>query len=149
MPVLTGTVGRLGLVIPVVFMQSPQFVTALKKAALPFSPPVHGDGLIDTGASISAIDRSLVVRLGLQARNSVLIHTPSSGPGGDIRNQYDISITLGDGDPNPLSLVLPVIESEFTSQGFDALIGRDILRHCELYYHGGQNIFTLSFNVSP
>jgi hypothetical protein len=144
-PVLSGIVDRLGAMLDVKVMQSPQFVSALKKKGLSFSPPIVVRGLIDTEASISAIDRQLVSVLGLQPRGTAPIHTPSTGAAYEIRNLYDVCLVLGETQPQPLALVLPVIESEFASQGFEILNGRDVLKKCDLRYDGPNNTFSLIY----
>jgi hypothetical protein len=145
MPVLSGIVDRLGAMLDVKIMQSPQFVAALKTKNLAFAPPVVARGLIDTGASISAIDRRLVSVLGLQTRGTTAIHTPTTGTAYEIRNLYDVCLILGESQPQSLALVLPVIESEFASQGFEVLIGRDVLQKCDLRYDGPKNTFSLTY----
>jgi hypothetical protein len=127
-------------------MQSPQQVGALKIAGLPFASPSVILGLIDTGASNSALDRHIITLLGLQCRGIVSIHTPSTGSGYEVRNQFDVCFILGETENPPLSITLPVVESDFASQGFYALIGRDVLDHCtDFNYKGSKNTFTLSY----
>lgn len=144
MAVLTGAIGPLGAIVEVKVMQGAQRVAALKKAGLPFATPQVIVGLVDTGASCSAIDRIVVAGLNLQHRGIVAIHTPSTGAGFVQCNQYDISLVLGESQPDPLELTLPVIESDFASQGFLALIGRDVLRRCVLTFDGPSGRFTLT-----
>ena len=81
MPILTGSIGPWGPTIYVKVMQSNQRVEALKKAGLKFSSPVVVLGLIDSGASNSVLDPEIIKALGLDPRGTVVIHTPSSGPG--------------------------------------------------------------------
>jgi len=40
---------------------------------------------------------------------------------------------------------LPVIESDFSAQGFDGLLGRDVLSQGIFIFNGSGNSFTLSF----
>lgn len=67
-------------------------------------------------------------------------------------DQYDVCFYLGF-TPTVLGVVppihtipnVPVTCSNFTSQGIQGLIGRDILANATLIYHGHMNMFTLSF----
>lgn len=145
MPVLTGQIALFGPTIEVKVMPSPQRVAALKKAGQAFAQPITVIGLVDTGASCSALDRTIITRLELEFRGATPIHTPSTGPAHEMRDQYDVSFVLGEAQPGPLEMTLPVIESDFASEGFFALIGRDGLRRCVLTYDGPADKFTLSF----
>ena len=58
MSVLTGAISPYGPLIHFKAMQSRQRVEALKKAGISFSSPVVGMGLLDTGASCSALENS-------------------------------------------------------------------------------------------
>lgn len=147
MPNLSGRITRLGLVIDVRVMQSPQRVEALKKAGRPYSTPMIAQGLIDTGASCSALDPVIIRSLDLQPHGTVSIHTPSTGPAYETRAQYDACFVIGDPAEGALHLVRPVISVSLASEGFQALIGRDVLDHCVLTYDGPNNRFTLAYDV--
>ena len=101
--------------------------------------------LIDTGAGCTAIDRHIATRLALEPRGVTKIHNPSTGTAYEERNLYDATLVIGEGYPTPLVVTLPVMESDFASQGFSALIGRDILDQCFLMYDGPAATFTLFF----
>ena len=60
-------------------MQTNQRVEALKKARQKFSSPMVILGLIYTGASLSALDPSIVSSLGLAPRDIISVHTPTIG----------------------------------------------------------------------
>jgi hypothetical protein len=102
-------------------------------------------GLLDTGASCSAVDPSYFRRLGLVPTGSTQIHTPSTGPSYVTRDQYDVCLILGDSHAHPLIMVLPVIGSDLASEGIDVLIGRDVLMHCLFVFVGTKGEFTLTF----
>ncbi len=145
MSVLTGTIRPFGPRIEFKAMPSRQRVEALKRAGIPFSSPIVGMGLLDTGASCSALDRQLIATLGLQTRGIVSIHTPSTGAGFQTCNQFDACLVLGVMLPTPLMVTLPVIECDFSTQGFQALIGRDVLHHCVFVFEGPADTFRLEF----
>ena len=54
-------------------------------------------------------------------------------------------LTIGAGRPGSLAVVCQVIECELASQGFFALIGRDVLSKCILTYDGPADRFILDF----
>lgn len=143
MPILSGQVDPRGLIVEVTVMLTPQRVQALKRAGLGFAGPLRVPSLIDTGASSSCLDLTVLGGLGLQPTGSTHIHTPSTGSQYETRDQYDVSLSLGVDQPHPLTLVLPVIGSSFASEGFLALIGRDVLCYCVLTYHGRGGQFAL------
>jgi Aspartyl protease len=106
---------------------------------------VHG--LLDTGASISAIDTDIVQNLGLQPTGATLIHTPSTGVTPYQTSTYDIRIVIF-GSVTAHSFILPAVavtESALKDFGFQVLIGRDVLVHCLFVYDGRANIFSLAF----
>lgn len=126
-------------------MLSHHRVEALKRAKLPYAPPNTVLGMIDTGASCSAIDATLAQTLGLEIRGVTQVHTPSTGDAYETRNLYDVSFVLGHDQPVPFHLTLSVIESGFASEGFFVLIGRDVLSCCTFTYHGPTEQYTLEW----
>lgn len=126
-------------------MQSPQRVEALKRAGRPFSPPEQILALLDTGAHSTCLDRQIIARLGLAQSGVTAVHTPSTGSNYETRGTYDTTLALGDPQAQGLLVTLPVVESDFASEGFFALIGRDILRRCVFTYDGPADAFSLAF----
>lgn len=102
--------------------------------------------LIDTGASISAIDFSIVKALGLTPRGVTPVHTPSTGPKPVSTFLYDVTVFLYDAQTQYLvDRAIPVIGSQLKVQGFEVLLGRDILQDCFFMYDGRAGQFTLGF----
>jgi hypothetical protein len=147
MPILTGSIGPWGPTINVKIMQSNQRVHSLKQAGLPFSSPQVVLGLIDTGASISAVDETVIASLGLAPRSPISIHTPSTGPAYEKRTTHEALVILGETVGKPLSKTILILGCELASQGFFALIGRDLLQHCRFVYDGPRNSFTLEYDA--
>jgi len=71
--------------------------------------------LVDTGASFSSVDPQVLISLGLTPTGNIGIVTPSTGA------------------------------ELFHAQGIHALIGRDILARCTVFYNGALSQFTISF----
>lgn len=146
MPIVTGVIRPWGPTIDIKVMQSNQRVEALKKAGLQFSSPHVVPAIIDTGASISALDMETIRSLGLVPRGITSIHTPSTGFGYERKMTYDALIIIGETTDSPLRRTVPVIGCELATQGFYALIGRNILRSCRFIYDGPLETFSLEFN---
>lgn len=146
MPRIEGKVTERGPLIGVKIMLTSSRVEALKRAGQPYAAPQMILGLIDTGASCSSIDKNVIAGLGLSKRGVVPIHTPSTGPAYEYRDQYDACLVVGEGQPGALVFTLPVIESELATQGFLALVGRDVLDSCVLVYDGPASKFTLEWD---
>lgn len=103
--------------------------------------------MIDTGASRTFIDRSVIRALGLTAAGTAFISTPSAGSA--PTETYDISLVLAGAIGPEDGLVLPDLRIAtcelFEEQAFHALIGRDVLSHCLLIYNGSSGTVTLAF----
>jgi len=104
--------------------------------------------MIDTGASCTCVDASILQQLGIPPTGSVAVRTPSTGTIPHMVNQYDIGFfVLFDNPPKSLyaAQTLAVVESTLAPQGFQALIGRDILATAQFVYNGSAEFYTLSF----
>ena len=105
--------------------------------------------LVDTGASCTCVDPSVLSALGLTPTGSAMMVTPSTGSTPHQTDQYDVALVIGASSASQPPLVVPtlaVVASELLSrQGFHALIGRDVLRRCILNYNGSSGFFTLAY----
>jgi hypothetical protein len=112
--------------------------------SVPTSIPITG--LIDTGASCTCIDTSILRQLAIPSTGNTQVHTPSTQidvP--HVANLYDISLVLLHPLVTRTFHALPVMESQLSHQGIQALIGRDILANCLLTYDGSARNFCLAF----
>ena len=122
---------------------------ALAAAGQPVPQPQRTTALIDTGASCTSVDPSVIIALNLQPTGSVSLITPSTGQTPHQTSEYDIALAIPGASPQDPFLVFPtiaVISAELLqAQGFHALIGRDILNRCVLIYNGTIGFFTLAY----
>jgi hypothetical protein len=121
---------------------------ALMTAGQPVPAGISARALIDTGASCTCVDPSILAKLELTPTGTVSVHTPSTGPAAHLAEQYDVSLIIpGAGTHHvPLALpAIPVMAADLSVQGIDALIGRDVLRDCIFIYNGSVGLFTIAF----
>jgi len=95
-------------------------------------------GLIATGASHSCIDYNVAEQVELIPRDILEVATPS---GLSKHPVFDAGFSL----PNSRKSIIPihVFGSNLTTQLYQALIGRDILRFCTFIYNGWNNSYQL------
>ena len=103
---LTGLIRQCGPMIYVKVMQTNQRVEALKRSKKNFSSPLTVLGLIDTGASISALDKTVIHALGLEPKGQVSVHTPTTGTAYEKRWCYDALFIAGENSEHPLAKAL-------------------------------------------
>lgn len=101
--------------------------------------------LVDTGASCTCLDPSILAPLRLMPTGTASISTPSTGATPHETYQYDVSIYIPSVGGHLSFKTIPVIESDLKSQGIDGLLGRDILDRCLFSYNGSMKLFTLAF----
>jgi hypothetical protein len=127
---LTGRIEPLGAFAYVTVMATSFQVDTLRAQGMPCPAPKQYAALIDTGASCSVLDSSIIASFGLTLAGQTLVHTPSTGPQYESRNQYAACLFLIDTTLDPGEGVafynVAAIESHLVSEGFAAIIGRDI-----------------------
>jgi len=105
--------------------------------------------LLDTGASCTCVDPSVIAALGLTPTGSISMITPSTGATPHQSAEYDAALAIPAAVPGQAPLLFPtigVVESDlFAAQGFHALIGRNVLANCIFHYNGATGLFTLAY----
>jgi len=142
---LTAT-AQTGPILDMIVAASGPRVQALIAEGKPAPNPQNIRALLDTGASCTCIDPSVLATLGLQPTGTTPMTTPSTGAIAVEADTYDVSIIIPAGNQQPLvRTVMSVCASELLHQGFHALLGRDILMHCHVTYNGSAGFFTLAY----
>lgn len=102
--------------------------------------PISGVALIDTGATSTCIDDAAAQQLQLPVVN--VVNVASASHASTPQNVYPIQVEVVG---LPISIEAPnAIGAALAPQGLLALIGRDVLQHCTLFYNGITGEITLS-----
>lgn len=147
MPCLTVSCSAAGPTLNALIGPSVPLQQALKAAGQTVPPPVSGVFLVDTGASHTVVDVSLVTALGLNPTGTVMVHTPSTQGNAVPLYQYDLMLYVPGSVQGAGWLIeaLPVTASSFAGQAIEGLIGRDILDRGLLVYNGTGGHLTLAY----
>jgi hypothetical protein len=100
--------------------------------------------LIDTGAGMTCLCKTVIAQLGLQPTGSIGIHTPSTQGVTHQCSTYDADLTFPTAPTLRHIAALPLVESDFSAQGIQGLIGRDVLKIFRMTYSGPDSLLLLS-----
>jgi len=128
-----------GPIIPVELSIPDELARFFSEKNMPIPAPITGNALIDTGASITAVDLTLIQQLGI---NPVGVSTVFTPQGQAAQELFPIKLAFP-GTTIILSLNA-VLGSELRNQNIVALIGRNILARCILVYNGPLGNISLS-----
>ena len=103
--------------------------------------PVAIRAVVDTGASDSVLNSSLIHRLALEPRGRTWMRIPMGEQPIETR-QYAVDLLLPSGEV--LSEVA-VLAADLEGHPVQALLGRDVLSRAVLVYVGELNAYSLSF----
>ncbi|MHB8409388.1 MAG: aspartyl protease family protein [Acidiferrobacterales bacterium] len=154
MPSLNLQISPLGPILQAFIAVSPPRQTVLQKAGQPVPPPQLGTFLVDTGASGTCVDPSLLVALGITPKGITSVQTPSTNGAAALCPVYDVQLivipAMQSPPKTPISFMphvrsISVIGAQLVHQGIHGLIGRDVLEQWLLIYNGQVGVFTLSW----
>jgi hypothetical protein len=148
MPHFTLPIDAAGPLVNAVVSVSEARRTILLEKNLPIPDVRIIRALVDTGASFTMIEPTVINELSLSPTGTIEIVTPSTGQDVHTTETYDIDFAIyaAEDDPPLLMPNLRVATAElFLKQGIHALIGRDVLKRFVLIYNGSINQFSLCF----
>lgn len=148
MPYFTLQISPQGPLVDAAVMVSAARHQALQDVGETPPTPQRIRALIDTGASISGVDPSVLNALGITQTGEAEIHTPSTAGSPVTTATYDVRIAILAGRPGDMHFIsdtLQVASTDLVAQGFQALIGTDVLQRCILHYNGADGLFTLCY----
>jgi predicted aspartyl protease len=125
-------------------------VTEARRAALvaagqPVPSWVKARLLIDSGASSTCLDPSIIQPLGLTPTGSTSVQTPSTNGVPHQMMMYDVQLVVLHTLQSRFFDALAVMECGLASQGIDGLLGRDVLEKCVFIINGEEGSMTLCF----
>jgi hypothetical protein len=97
MPTLTIPLAAEGAIVEVALLVSGPRQAALLAAGLPVPPTMLARAMIDTGASCTVIDPSVVKHLSLVPIGIAAVHSASTGGQPHSVNEFDIGFAIRDG----------------------------------------------------
>lgn len=122
-------------------------IAAMEALGLTPTAAVGVRALIDTGASRSNVQRSVLDQLGLEPVGEELVFTASTGRTPKEVYAYTVQIFLAGVPGGRIDADLRVVEAEdFHGLGVEMLLGADVLGRCLLFLNGPEGRFTLAFS---
>jgi hypothetical protein len=100
--------------------------------------------LVDTGSDLSVVHPQVLQHLGLRATGSIRIRRPGAGAVFRLAALSDVQLSIRGLSPDPLWISTRVVSVAPSTPTVLALIGRDVLERCTLYYNGPRGELTLS-----
>jgi hypothetical protein len=111
--------------------------------------------LIDTGASVSILDENLVSQFEIEPKGycSISGFDSTKSPDGKVNQypNYDLGLKiLGASDSEPILEIKigQIVGHSIGNERFDAIIGMDVLAHCQFQLNGPRAQFELTAPVA-
>jgi len=124
-------------------------IAAMEALGVTPHAPIGVKALIDTGASCSNVQRSVLERLGLEPIGEELVHTASTEGTPKEVAAYAVQLFFAGVSGARFDADLRVVAADdFSGLGVEMLLGRDVLGRCLLFFNGPERRFTLAFPSS-
>jgi len=120
----------------------------LEKNGLAVPAPVPVRAQIDTGSHVTGFMPSVFKQLRIERFDVIPLRTPSTKPNEPhLADRYHVSLALVSGlAKKHLPSVFAIASDDFVEEEeVQAIIGRDVLRHCVFQYFGPHGTFELGF----
>jgi hypothetical protein len=145
MPIISGLITNDGAIIEVMIGLTPSQTALRRSHGQPIPSPLLLRAQIDNGASQTCIDLQCVLTLGLLSTATRAMVTPTKSGASQTLDAYDVSVTLVHSATNLFLPQVEVVGASMFLQGFDVLLGRDVLKHCLFVQDGPAGVFSLAF----
>ena len=132
-----------GPLLPVVVSLPPAYIQLLQQQGQPVPAPVPGLALVDTGATLCAVDQSLVAAFGIPPSGYEMIQGANLGSP-TFQLTYPASLSFP-GTTLPNISFANFVGLPLSSGGIVAVIGRSVLKQFILVYNGPGGFITLSY----
>ena len=150
MPLVTGQIDEHGAAIGVFIGVSKSREDVLRRVGHPIPEKATVRLQIDTGSSITGILADVFRSLEIEPFSTVPLRTPSTTPGDPhMASLFDVSLYLVSGTNLkriPSIQVIGAEDFDRDDDGVQGIIGRDVLRLCEFYWHGPGSQFELGYD---
>lgn len=134
-----------GPVIPVEVSVPTLLAEYMTKIGVSIPKPATGFALVDTGASISAVDLDIIIGLQVKPVGITEVFIPGDKESHKVmQNLFPAKFSFP-GTPLPTIEFTAVLGSSLQPQKIIALIGRDVLSHSVLVFNGPGGHISLSF----
>src|SRR5262249_40536568 len=148
MPILSFPCQDMGPLVEIEVGWSRSRLQALRRSLRPIPPPVRIDALIDTGSDTTCLDTTVVAQLGLPYGSMMLANLPALRRL-SLAIEHDAGVRILQPSGNPaedfILTDLVILELELGRVGYQALLGRDVLAHCDFLYQGPAGRFQLTY----
>jgi hypothetical protein len=145
MPHFTVMIGSDGPTIDLVVAVGRAWRRRLAAQGTSVPSPTTVRALIDTGSDLSVIHPQIPQQLGVLATGSVRVRRPGAGGGFRLAALFDTELSIGGVSPGTLWISTRVVGVAPSTPTVLAVIGRDVLEHCTLFYNGPRSELTLSY----
>jgi Aspartyl protease len=148
MPLVSGKLSGPWAVVDVLLGVSGARAALLRKVNFPVPAPVRVRALLDTGASVSGFAPRAFRELDLAPVSTLSIQTTSTTPDAPHESDmFDVSLALiANATPHPFGDVrVMTADCWHADEGFEALIGMDILLRCNFQLFGPERQFICAF----
>ena len=119
--------------------------TALATSGMSAPTPLEEEAMIDTGASITCIDREVVQRLGLLPVTKEEVRTPNGPPAGEQWDVYYLSLRIENAAGDFWRPAIRAVEAAIAHTGVKVLLGSEALENCVFLYDRRGHVFSLEW----
>jgi hypothetical protein len=144
MPHYTVVIGSDGPVIDLAVAPGLSWHRRLASQGVVAPLPMTVRALIDTGSDISAVHPHVLQQFGVDETDSTRVRRPGVEGGFRVASLFDVRLSIGGLRLGALWVSTQVIGVEPSTPAVLALIGRDVLELCTLFYNGPRGELTLS-----